>query len=129
LKKLRAFRGATEEEFRRTAALHDLAERYLHLAVECVLDLANHFIAEAGLPIPETNQDSFSRLEDAGEIDAQLADRLRSWAGFRNVLVHEYIDIDHGIAWAAIQDELTDLEAFGRWAATKLEENPTTEGT
>jgi len=31
------------------------------------------------------------------------------------------LNIDHGIAWAAIQDELTDLETFACWAAGKLE--------
>jgi len=89
--------------------------------MECVLDLANHFIAEAGLPTPESNQDSFSCLEDAGELEPVLAAHLRSWAGFRNVLVHEYLGIDHRIAWQAIQEDLADLEAFAAWAAGKLE--------
>jgi uncharacterized protein YutE (UPF0331/DUF86 family) len=120
LDKLRAFRGTAEDEFGRTPALHDLAERYLHLAVECTLDLANHFIADQTLRTPETNQDTFSRLEDAGELSSELAARLRSWAGFRNILVHEYLEIDHGIAWHAIQDELADLDEFARWAAGKL---------
>jgi uncharacterized protein YutE (UPF0331/DUF86 family) len=126
LAKLRAFRDTTEEEFLRSPALHDLAERYLHLAVECALDLANHFIAEAALPTPETNQDSFSCLENAGEIEASLAARLRSWAGFRNVLVHEYLQIDHGIAWTAIHEELEVLEAFARWAVSKLGQEAST---
>jgi uncharacterized protein YutE (UPF0331/DUF86 family) len=47
LEKLRAFRATTEREFRDSPAVHDLAERYLHLAMECVLDLGNHFIADA----------------------------------------------------------------------------------
>jgi uncharacterized protein YutE (UPF0331/DUF86 family) len=42
LDKLAAFREVGEDEFVREAALHDLAERYLHLAVEASLDLANH---------------------------------------------------------------------------------------
>jgi uncharacterized protein YutE (UPF0331/DUF86 family) len=121
LEKLRAFGKTSEEEFRRTDALHDLAERYLHLAVECVLDLANHFIAESDLRTPETNQDTFTRLEEVGEIDTRLASHLRAWAGFRNVLVHEYLSIDHGIAWKAIQEELDDLETFARWASGKLD--------
>lgn len=121
LAKLDTLKGTTEEEFRRTPALHDLAERYLHLAVECVLDLGNHFIAEKAMPTPETNQDTFTRLEEAGEIPPALAARLRSWAGFRNILVHEYLDIDHGIAWHAIQEELGDLEAFTGWAGGKLD--------
>ena len=121
LDKLRAFRATTEQEFLTSPAIHDLAERYLHLAMECVLDLANHFIADAGLATPETNQDSFRRLEEAGAISGELAARLRAWAGFRNVLVHEYLEIDHGIAWTAIQNALGDLEAFAAWALRQLD--------
>jgi hypothetical protein len=50
-----------------------------------------------------------------------LAERLRGWAGFRNVLVHEYLDIDHAIAYRAIQTELSDLDRLGEWATAKLE--------
>lgn len=120
LEKLRAFRATSEREFLTSEAIHDLAERYLHLAMECVLDLANHFIADTGLSTPETNQDSFRRLEEAGAIPADLAARLRAWAGFRNVLVHEYLEIDHRIAWNAIQNELGDLEVFASWALRQL---------
>jgi uncharacterized protein YutE (UPF0331/DUF86 family) len=120
LQKLRAFRSAQEAEFVREPALHDLAERYLHLAVEACLDVANHWIAEKALPTPDSNRDTFSVLENAGELAPALAERLRGWAGFRNVLVHEYLAIDHGIAYRAIRDELADLESFAAWAATKL---------
>jgi uncharacterized protein YutE (UPF0331/DUF86 family) len=120
LRRLKAFREAELEEFLREAALHHLAERYLHLAVEAALDLANHWIADQALPTPDTNRDSFTVLEEAGELEPALADRLRGWAGFRNILVHEYLEIDHGIAYRAIRDELGELEALSRWAAAKL---------
>jgi uncharacterized protein YutE (UPF0331/DUF86 family) len=120
LGKLRAFREATQDEFVREPALHDLAERYLHLAVEACLDLANHCIAERELPTPDSNRDTFTVLENAGELSPEAAERLRGWAGFRNVLVHEYLRIDHAIAYRAIRDELGDLESFARWALEKL---------
>lgn len=121
LGRLGKFREAPEREFVREPALHDLAERYLHLAVEAALDLANHWIADQRLGTPEANRDSFTLLEGAGEIPPDLADRLRAWAGFRNVLVHEYLEIDHAISYRALTTELGDLEAFARWAADKLE--------
>lgn len=120
LGKLRAFRDADETEFVREPALHDLAERYLHLAVEACLDLANHWIAERSLPTPDANRDTFTVLEQAGELSPALAERLRGWAGFRNILVHEYLDIDHAIAYRAIRDELGDLDGFATWAIGKL---------
>jgi uncharacterized protein YutE (UPF0331/DUF86 family) len=118
--KLAAFREASQEEFVREAALHDLAERYLHMAVEACLDLANHWIADRGLRTPDANRDTFTVLEEAGELP-DLAERLRGWAGFRNILVHEYISIDHGLAYRAIQSELVDLDPFARRALAKLD--------
>ena len=44
----------------------------------------------------------------------------RGRAGFRNVLVHEYLAIDHALAHRAIQHELGDLEALVTWATEKL---------
>ena len=120
LGKLKAFREADQAEFVREPALHDLAERYLHLVVEACLDLANHWIADRALPTPDSNRDSFSILERAGELSPELAERLRGWAGFRNILVHEYLEIDHAVAYQAILQELGDLERFAGWAANKL---------
>lgn len=121
LQKLGVFLESDQAEFVREPALHDLAERYLHLAVEACLDLANHWIAERALPTPDANRDTFTILEKAGELSPELAERLRGWAGFRNILVHEYLEIDHAIAYRAIREELGDLEAFKRWALTKVE--------
>jgi len=120
LEKLRAFLDADEEEFVREPALHDLAERYLHLAVEACLDLANHWISDRGLPTPDANRDTFTTLEKASELSPELAEKLRGWAGFRNILVHEYLEIDHLIAYRAIQHELGDLDDFAAWAVDKL---------
>lgn len=121
LSKLKAFREVDPAEFAGEPALHDLAERYLHLAVEAVLDLANHWITDRALPTPDSNRDSFTVLERAGELPSDLAERLRGWAAFRNVLVHEYLEIDHEVAFRAIQEELGDLETLAAWAAVKLE--------
>jgi uncharacterized protein YutE (UPF0331/DUF86 family) len=124
LQKLRAFRDVDEQEFVREPALHDLAERYLHLAVEACLDLGNHWISDRALPTPDANRDTFTVLEKAGEVAPDLAERLRGWAGFRNILVHEYLEIDHAIAYRAIRDELGDLEALASWAGSKLDAEP-----
>lgn len=120
LERARALGAQTEAEFVTTPSVHDLAERYLHLAVEAAIDLANHWIAEEGLRSPESNRDTFNVLEEAGELPRELAERLRGWAGFRDVLVHEYAHIDHSISWRAIHNDLGDLVAFRDWAAGKL---------
>ena len=47
-------------------------------------------------------------------IDEQLGRRLQSWAGMRNVLVHLYLDIDHGMTWDAIRNDLGDLRRLAQ---------------
>ena len=121
LDRLRSLGEAEEPAYLANPGIHDLAARYLHLAVEAAIDVANHWIADQGLRTPDSNRDTFTVLEEAGEFDAALAERMRGWAGFRNVLVHDYISIDHRIAYAAIRDELDDLAGFRTWALKQIE--------
>jgi len=112
LMRLAAFRGFPESEFVANPDVHVLAERYLHLAMECVLDLAAQIVRAEGLSTPSTNAETFDILARAGLLSPELATRLRQWAKFRNVLVHLYLDIDHNVSYRSICHELEDLEAF-----------------
>ena len=112
LVELRAFQSASREEFVREPAMHHLAERYLHLACECILDIAHHVIADQGYRVATTYRSAIEILSEEGLLDQSLAERLKKWMGFRNVLVHLYLDIDHGLAYDAIRDDLGDLERF-----------------
>ena len=86
----------------------------LHLwqAVQIVIDLAVSTCVRLGLGSPPTYGDAFRRLATEGVLDAELADRLARAAGFRNLIVHAYADLDlrrvHAIATAGPPD----LRAF-----------------
>jgi uncharacterized protein YutE (UPF0331/DUF86 family) len=111
LAELRSFERYSREEFVREPALHHLGERFLHLACECILDTAHHVIAEQGYRQAASYKDTMDVLREEGLVDAALCGRLKGWMGFRNVLVHFYLDIDHGRSYDALR-ELEDLEAF-----------------
>ena len=112
LAELRPFRERSREDFVREPGLHHLAERLLHLACECVLDIAHHVISDEGLRHPEGYRDAMTVLEEERLLGPALAERLRAWMGFRNVLVHFYVDVDHGRSYDAIVEDLGDLEGF-----------------
>jgi uncharacterized protein YutE (UPF0331/DUF86 family) len=120
LAELRSFQGCSREEFVREPALHHLAERYLHLACESVLDIAHHVIADQGFRQATSYKDTMDVLRQEGSIDADLAERLKGWMGFRNVLVHLYLEIDHGLSYDAIRQDLGDLERFAAAMARLL---------
>lgn len=82
-------------------------------AIEAALDVAQHVCAAEGWGPPPTNADAMGILGSRGVMDQQLAGRLRQAVGFRNVLVHEYVDVDDAVVLSRLQD-LGDLRDFAR---------------
>jgi len=80
-------------------------------AIEACIDAAQHVVADQGLSVPASNADAFRLLGGAGLLDADLATSLAGAAGFRNVLVHDYVDVDDALVVANLQ-RLDDLRAF-----------------
>jgi len=72
-------------------------EHTLQLAIQAALDVASHIVSDERLGEPETSRDVFRLLGRAGLVPADLAGRLEQMAGFRNVVVHLYQEVDLGI--------------------------------
>jgi uncharacterized protein YutE (UPF0331/DUF86 family) len=118
LRDLRGFATVDEGAFLRDRGLQAQAERWLHLAAECCVDLAHHLIADRGWRTPATYREAFEILRDEGVLRAELAAQMSGWAGLRNVLVHLYLDVDHALLHRVITLELDQLEQYARSLAT-----------
>ena len=112
LSDLRGLASTPVEEFTSSRALQAQAERWVQVAVETCIDLANHIIADRGLPTPGTYREAFSVLAKHGVLDPELAEQMAAWAGLRNLLVHLYLDVDPTRLHAIVTNELDQLEAF-----------------
>lgn len=88
-------------------------------AIEACVDVAQHICASEGWGPPRDNADAFALLGRHGVLDQGLAVRMRRAAGFRNVLVHEYIKVDDEIVLAMLADP-ADLVQFSTEVADWL---------
>lgn len=91
---------------------YGLAERYLQLAIEVLLDVGKLVIVSKNLRRPEDNQDIFSVLREKKLISKKLTERLIGIANFRNILVHDYDKIDREIVYLKLQRNLNDFKDF-----------------
>lgn len=89
-----------------------LAERYLQLSIEILLDVGKLLIIIRGLKRPEENQEIFSALRDEKIISEKLAQNLIGIANFRNILVHDYEKIDREIVYEKLKNNIDDFELF-----------------
>ncbi len=84
----------------------------LQRAVQAAIDLAIHIVASEGLGLCDTIKDNFILLKNAGIINEQLAHRMESMAGFRNIAIHDYQAIDMDILKSILIKHLKDIEDF-----------------
>ena len=100
---------ARPEAIREDIREERFVEHTLQIAIQAALDVASHVVSDERLGEPETNKELFDLLVRAGKLQAPLASRLRDMAGFRNVIVHGYQDVDLGVVEDVLQHDLGDL--------------------
>jgi uncharacterized protein YutE (UPF0331/DUF86 family) len=97
----------------RLAAVERIVERMVQRAI----DVNEHLIStlstgEEARTTRVTYRETFLRLADLGVYDVDFAQRIARSAGLRNILVHEYNDIDHRILHQAIPGALEQYHAY-----------------
>lgn len=111
---LRQLQDVSFETYEENKLVHRTVERTLHLAVEACLDMDRHIIAQKGFRTPEENRDVFIVLYDEKIVPSELLEKLTAMAGFRNLIVHNYAQIDHATVYSILKRHLDDFEAFAQ---------------
>jgi uncharacterized protein YutE (UPF0331/DUF86 family) len=107
--------------YRENIRLRKATERGLHLAVEACLDIGRRIIALKGFRYPTDNQDVFRVLGEEGIVPAELLPILLDIARFRNLMVHDYAQIDNARVYGILKKRLGDFDAFARAIQIYLE--------
>jgi uncharacterized protein YutE (UPF0331/DUF86 family) len=109
LEDLRRHEGITFDRFMER---HYEIERILELLIMNASDVVLHLISTRGEPAPASYRTAFLRAGELGIISKELSKKLSLSAGLRNILVHEYEEIDYRILHESIPAALRDLSAF-----------------
>lgn len=112
LKRLEPISTKTIKEYLKEDYLRFSAERLIQLIVECATDINNHVVVETGNRPPEDYRTSFLKAAESGLITVSLAKKLQGSAGMRNILVHEYMEIDDRLVFKAIRLSLRHYRQY-----------------
>jgi uncharacterized protein YutE (UPF0331/DUF86 family) len=104
---------AVVEDFVKLAAVERILERIVMRAI----DVNEHLISALATGREEritrlTYRDTFLRLADLGVYPRDFAEEIARSAGLRNILVHDYNDVDRRIVYGSIR---TCLEQYHRY--------------
>lgn len=112
LKILHRYRGYNKEEIEGNIDIRGAVERYLYLAVQSAIDLAEAVIAYKGFRKPTTMSEAFDILNEERLIPAKLTNELVKMVGFRNIITHDYEKLDYKIVYNVLQNGRKDIESF-----------------
>lgn len=112
LKILEGFKKCSLNEIKKNLTIKGAVERYLYLAVQATIDLAEAIIAFRNLRKPSVYSEAFDILKEEKIITDKLAEKLIAMTGFRNIIAHDYEKIDLTIMYDVLQKGLKDIKQF-----------------
>lgn len=109
---VKQYQHYSQAEITADVTLQGAVERYLYLLAQSTIDLAEMVIAYKKLRKPATMSESFEILQEAGVINHELCEKMIKLTGFRNIIAHDYAEVDQAIVYDVLQHKLTDVIAF-----------------
>jgi uncharacterized protein YutE (UPF0331/DUF86 family) len=112
LKILERYKEYSREEVEKNFDVRGATERYLYLAIQSTIDLAEAVISFKNFRKPTTMAEIFIILSEEGVIDREFAEKLVKMVGFRNIIAHDYEEINYDIVYDILHHRLEDIKKF-----------------
>ena len=81
----------------------------LQMAIQNCIDIAAHIISDEGYGVPGSNNEMFYMLEENGYLETQMVEKMVKAVGFRNLIVHEYGQLDIREVYEISKSDIKDL--------------------
>lgn len=114
LKKLKALRPNSYNDYLTDEDVQLQVERLLERIIGRLIDINYHILKEKHGIVPNDYFESFVMMGQKGQVNQNLAQELAQSTGLRNILTHEYDEIDHRKVYEAIQKALAQVPVYLR---------------
>ncbi len=122
LARLQPLREKQRTDFDQDPYLRDIVERNLEVAAQSIIDICHRIIVLEGARKPADYYEAILLMGELDIVPMIFARNLAPLAGFRNVLIHEYLGINWDIVYSKLQkiDELNSFsDVIREWLLSK----------
>lgn len=105
-------KGSDLEQYSQDLDLQWYIERGLEVGSSIIFDIGNHILAGYFKISVEEYEHIIKQLQDKKVISDELYENLRGLGGFRNILVHNYLSLDHELVFEHYQKALAIFPRF-----------------
>lgn len=119
-KLLKEYGSHAKAELKKDPMLRGAVERYMQLSIEIVIEAGEMIISSEGMRKPDTYRDVILILGEGGVLTKRFAAKLAPAAGFRNILIHRYGEVNLDELYAHMKGDLRDFDEFARQVSAYL---------
>jgi uncharacterized protein YutE (UPF0331/DUF86 family) len=121
LQRLKEKQYLAEAEFILNADAREVVLLNLQQAVQGCIHIGAQIVSEEGWGVPGSISEIFYKLEERTVIPSALVKSLIPLTGFRNIIVHQYRDVDFKVVYHLYQQRLVFIEEFLRAVQLKFQ--------
>lgn len=124
LKDLEKFKEFTLPEILSDFFKFNALERILEKVIIRAIDVNQHLILELQtkeVDTPKSYRETFLGLAKIGIYSDDFAKQIAKSAGMRNILVHEYDEVDYSMIYSSISDCLRDYHKYCQYVLDFLD--------
>ncbi len=122
LGQIREYTNITIERYSSDWKIQRITERTLQIMIETCADIAGHIISDGGYRIPKSYADTFKVLQEENILEKELFETMEKIAKFRNIVVHNYGNIDASIVVNILKRHLDDFLTYKNAIINMLKE-------
>jgi uncharacterized protein YutE (UPF0331/DUF86 family) len=112
LKQIQEFSELSADRYLNDWKIQRIVERTLQMMIETCVDVASHLVSDRGMRTPASYADTFKVLSENSIIAEELCVIMERMAKFRNVVVHQYEQVDADIVVLILKKHLQDFERY-----------------
>jgi len=117
---IKRIREDYQGDFRENFTRQDSVILNIERACQTAIDMGNRIIKLHNLGLPQSNRDTFIKLEKSKIISPELSSKMQAMAGFRNLAVHDYGSINLDIVINIVENNLDDLKKFAETVIAEI---------
>jgi len=97
------------DEFLNDVDTKDIVCHNLFFLLQNIIDICSHIISDEGLEEPTFYSDMADILAKGKVIREDLKQPLKNMIGLRNIIAHQYGDIDFNIIYKIVKEDIKDV--------------------
>jgi len=109
---LKQMRGMDKESYIGDTVTQRAVERTFMNLIQSCIDLAQHIRAAEDLEPTGTSKQEVEALENAEILSPETQEKMEEAVGFRNILAHQYGDVNHDVVYDVLHNDLQYFEQF-----------------